>query len=161
MRNDKGFSIVVVLLLLGVISILGSALMMMSRLDLNFTGAIKNYDKLFNLADGACGMAFNDLISQERNTGYLGIPGSPSNSIGPFFNTLSEQPSGTYWVMEVLQGQNTTTPPGYELGEAGGGGYYTENWTGEGHAQRLAGSIVGGAGTSLMLEVAVLKTLRK
>ncbi|MGO9116399.1 MAG: hypothetical protein ACLQPD_02185 [Desulfomonilaceae bacterium] len=53
MRHDKGFSIVLVLLLLGIISILGSALMMMSRQDLNFTGAIKNYDKLFNLADGA------------------------------------------------------------------------------------------------------------
>ena len=151
MPNDRGYAVILVLLILAVISILGSALLTMSRLDMNFTGALKNYDMLFNLADGACGMAYNDLITQERTSGFTGQSGT--GRIGPLFNQLAEQPVGTYSVYEVLQGYNTNAPPGFEIGAGGQGGYYTENWTGEGHATRQLGS--------LMVEVAVLKTLKK
>jgi hypothetical protein len=151
MPNDRGYAVVLVLLILAVISILGSGLMTMSRLDMNFSGAVKNYDMLFNLADGACGMSFNDLLNQERTTGFTGASGS--GRIGPLFNQLPEQFAGSYSVYEVLQGYNTNAPPGYELGSAGQGGYYTEDWTGEGHANRQMGS--------LMVEVAVLKTLKQ
>ena len=69
MRNDRGYAIIVVLLILGLTSILGVGLLTMTRLDTNFTGSSKNYDMLSNLADGACSIAYNDIISQERTTG--------------------------------------------------------------------------------------------
>ena len=41
MRNNKGYSILLVMMILGIMSLVGSALILMSRLDLNFTGALK------------------------------------------------------------------------------------------------------------------------
>ncbi len=153
MRNDKGFSIVLVLLLLGLISILGSALMMMSRSDLNFTGAIKNYDKLFNLADGACGIAFNDISLADRDPdGYTGT--APAKINLSQYNS-SEQSIGSYNVVVVLQGfdDSARSQPGWEAGTGSGGdGYQIQDWTGEGHATRFLGS--------LMVEAAVLKHRR-
>ena len=57
MRNNRGYAIIVVLLILGLISILGASFLTMTRVDINFTGAAKNYDVLSNLADGACSIA--------------------------------------------------------------------------------------------------------
>jgi len=152
MRNDKGFSIMLVLLLLGIISILGSALIMMSRFDLNFTGAIKNYDKLFNLADGACGIAYNHIT-------LTGGPSDPGNfrgtgpaRMGPLYNSLPEQSIGSYSVFVVIQAyeHSARSSPGWEAGTGSGGdGYYLEDWTGEGNATRSMGF--------LMVESAVLK----
>ncbi|MGB6065138.1 MAG: hypothetical protein WBG50_10030 [Desulfomonilaceae bacterium] len=88
MNNDKGYAVVIVLLFLGVISLLGVGLMEMSRLDLQFTGAIKNYNKLFNLADGACGMAFNDMKTGTiADPGYTGAAGLSSGPVQRPFGT--------------------------------------------------------------------------
>jgi hypothetical protein len=155
MPNDKGYSIVLVLLILGVISLMGSALMMMSRLDLNFTGAVKNYDKLFNLADGACGIAYNDLKLADRDPDdYRGT--APAR-IGPLYNTLPEQPIGNYTVYQVLQGFDDSArhQSGWEAGSGSGSeGYHMLDWTGEGRAVRFLG--LG----SLMVEAALLKHKR-
>ena len=142
MRNNRGYAIILVLLILAVISIMGAFLMTMSRLDMNLTAAVKNYDVLFNLADGACGIAFNDLRINER------IPPVPT-----LFNQLPEQNIGNYSVSETLQAINVN-PAGWELGQAGqGGGYHQEYWTGQGIANRVMGSLV--------VEVAVLKSLKQ
>ncbi len=150
MRNDKGYSIVLVLLILAVISLMGSALMMMSRLDINFTGAVKNYDKLFNLADGACGIAYNDLQAADRDPGdYTGT--GPAR-VGPLYNNLPENPIGNYSVFEVLQGFDDSSrhQAGFGIGQGSGGeGYHLQFWSGEGHAGRYLGS--------LMVEVTFLK----
>ncbi len=155
MRNDKGFSIVLVLLLLGIISILESALIMMSRVDLNFTGALKNYDKLFNLADGACGIAYSDLRMNDRDPDDY--TGQGPARIGPAIlkYDLPEQPIGTYNVFVVLQtfDDSGRSQPGFELGTGSGGdGYHIQDWTGEGHAVRNVGT--------LMVESAILKHRR-
>jgi len=152
MRNNRGYSVVLVLLILAVISLLGSASLIMSRLDTNFTGAAKNYDVLFNLADGACSIAFNDIMSRERSiAGPKGASGSIR--IGPLFNQLAEKSIGNYYVYEVWhpsppQGTSSAVP-GWEIGAEG---FSPEFWTGEGHASRLLGS--------LMVEVAILKIQR-
>ena len=142
MRNNRGYAIITVLLILGLISILGAGLLTMSRLDINFTGAAKNYDVLFNLADGACSIAYNDIVFNgvSTNKNYQSSEGYIGSS-----NVLA-----SYNVLETVQ-VNTTAPPGYELGQ--GGGYYTEQWTGQGIASKGVGS--------LMVEVAILKTIRE
>jgi len=154
-RNNKGYSIVLVLLILGVISLLGSALMVMTRTDMNFTGAVKNYDKLFNLADGACGIAYNDIrLSDREPANYRGT--GPSR-LGPLYNALPEQPIGNYSVYEVLQGFDDSArhQSGFEAGSGSGSeGYHMLFWTGEGQATRYLG-----LGT-LMVESALLKHKR-
>jgi hypothetical protein len=154
MRNNKGYSIVLVLLILGVLSLLGSALMIMTRTDLNFTGAVKNYDKLFNLADGACGIAYNDIRLSDREP--RNYRGTGSIRIGPFYQ-LSEQPIGNYSVYEVFQGfdDSARRQSGFEAGSGSGSeGYHMLFWTGEGQAARYLG-----LGT-LMVESALLKHKR-
>ena len=165
MGNDKGYSIVLVLLILGVISLLGSALMMMSQLDLNFTGAVKNYDKLFNLADGACGISYNDLKLSDRIDSYTGqIAWDPvaqkntkASRIGPLYDKLPEEHIGNYKVYEVLQGYDDSArhQAGWEAGSGSGSeGYHMLDWSGEGRAFRFRS--LG----SLMVEVALLKHKR-
>jgi hypothetical protein len=138
MLNNKGFSIMLVLLLLGIISILGSAFMMMSRLDLNFTGAMKNYDKLFNLADGACGMGYNK-ISRKNPVDPGNWVGTNKASEGPFYNQLPEQNIGTYTVTLWFQGM---TPSDRKLSGEQIGEKHGEYWTGEGRANKFTGSIM-------------------
>ncbi len=155
MRNNKGYSIVLVLLILGVISLAGSALMLMTQMDTNFTGAVKNYDKLFNLADGACGIAYNDIRLSDRDPGNY--RGTGAARLGPLYNKLSEQPIGNFSVYEVLQGfdDSARRQAGFEAGSGSGSeGYHMLFWTGEGHAARYLG-----LGT-LMVESAVLKHKR-
>jgi Tfp pilus assembly protein PilX len=83
MLNDKGYAIVLVLLFLAVISLLGVGLMQMSRLDLQFTGAVKNYNKLFNLADGACAIAYEDLKGVGSRQGQVQYTGPAPLGSGP------------------------------------------------------------------------------
>ncbi|MGO9566850.1 MAG: PilX N-terminal domain-containing pilus assembly protein [Desulfomonilaceae bacterium] len=173
MENDRGYAVVIVLLFLAVISFLGVGLMQMSRLDLQFTGAVKNYNKLFNLADGACGIAFNDLkiADHEEQVYYTGpaplgsgpaaVTVPPSNttdadSASPVPNPNSypfpgkQQNIGKYYVNEVIQGYNDSAKaqPGWEAGQgSGGSGYHMENWTGEGHASRNQGNLIVEAAT--------------
>jgi len=161
MGNNKGYSVVLVLLILGVISIMGSALMTMSQLDINFSSAIKNYDTLFNLADGACSMAFNDLKIADREeqasftgrTAYDPLTQKETTAarLGPFYNTLSEGSYGNYAVYELLQGYDDSAKDqaGWEAGPGSGGqGYHEEFWTGEGRATRNMGSLMVEAATT-------------
>ena len=53
MRSEKGSAVALVLLVLGVISLIGVAALLQSRLDLRFATALQSYDKMFNLADGS------------------------------------------------------------------------------------------------------------
>jgi hypothetical protein len=168
MGNDRGYAVVLVLLFLGVISLLGVGLLQMSRLDFKFTGAVKNYNKLFNLADGSCGMAFNDLkiADREQQVYYTGpaplgsgpatvqfdptkyttdadstIP-TPNPNAYPYPG--KQQNIGKYYVNEVFQGfdDSAKNQPGWEAGPgSGGSGSHMENWTGEGHANRTGGTL--------------------
>ncbi len=154
MKNERGYAVLLVMLLLGMVTLIGVTLMTMSRLDLKLTGAMKNYDKMFNLADGACGMSFNDLKVNDREsqTSYIGpldpnIAGSGPQQIGPL-NTSpaqsSEQNVGTYKVYETLQtfDDSSKHQPGWEAGPVSGGGYYMEDWTGQGNAYRQTGMLM-------------------
>jgi Tfp pilus assembly protein PilX len=61
MRSEKGSAVALVLLVLGVISLIGVAALLQSRLDLRFATALQSYDKMFNLADGASKLSLEYL----------------------------------------------------------------------------------------------------
>ncbi len=135
MNNNQGYAVVIVLLFLGVISLLGVGLMQMSRLDLQFTGAIKNYNKLFNLADGACGIAFNDLKNSNvpdppSYTGAGPLNSGPQVRSIPTTNTsdadsTSPVPNPSQYPFPGKEGVNGLTPSstGPSIGK-----YYVNEW---------------------------------
>ena len=71
-------------MILGVVSLIGVGLMSMSRLDIKFSAAIRNYDKMFNLADGANALAVKDLKTKDREdqTSFVGASTRKNNSLG-------------------------------------------------------------------------------
>jgi hypothetical protein len=135
MRNNKGYSVLLVMMLLGIMSLVGSGLILMSRLDLNFTGALRNYDKMFNLADGACGMGYNDLCLVEHPTNFTRRGPAP---YGPICNNLPEQGIGNYNVM--LWEQDYDDDPSHLPGLPPN--YHIEMWTGEGRAVKQTGTLM-------------------
>ncbi len=64
MKSQKGSAVALVLLVLGVISLIGVAALLQSRLDLRFATALQSYDKMFNLADGASKLSFEYINAQ-------------------------------------------------------------------------------------------------
>ena len=74
MGNNNGSAMFLVVMILGVVSLIGVGLMSMSRLDIKFSAAIRNYDKMFNLADGANALAVKDLKTKDREdqTSFVG-----------------------------------------------------------------------------------------
>jgi len=78
MNSQKGSAILIVLMVLGVIGMMGVALMIQSRLDLQFSSSVRNYDRMFSAADGAAalGVRFlqqwhNELRSSTATAYYL------------------------------------------------------------------------------------------
>jgi hypothetical protein len=64
MKSQKGSAVALVLLILGVISLIGVAALLQSRLDLRFATALQSYDKMFNLADGAAKLSLAYITIQ-------------------------------------------------------------------------------------------------
>jgi hypothetical protein len=65
-RNEQGNVIAIVLLFLAVVSIAGIGSLMLTRYDMKFSSAYKNYDKSFSLSDGAAVTAYQDLRTHDR-----------------------------------------------------------------------------------------------
>ncbi len=60
MNTNQGSAVAIVLMILAVVSLIGIGLLTQSRMDVQLTSAIRSQDKLFNLADGAASIAFQD-----------------------------------------------------------------------------------------------------
>ncbi|MEJ2718368.1 MAG: pilus assembly PilX N-terminal domain-containing protein [Deltaproteobacteria bacterium] len=136
MIDNRGSAVALVLLILAVVSLAGVALMTQSRLDIRLTSSIKNYDKMFSLADGGSTISFQDLLSHNRELQY------PNN------NTLAlytSQPvtgvpeAGKYSSKLILNGYSTSPQDsaGWDVSQ-----YYPEFWIGRGKGKR---NIFGGA----------------
>jgi hypothetical protein len=135
MGNSKGTAITLVLLILAAVSLIGVGLMTLSRVNTQFTGAIINYDKMFNLADGAGAMAFRDLTIRRRDDQFLGVVPGGMRIDNIFQGT--EQSVGDYRASLIMWGYTTQAPPGYEQGA-----YYPEYWSGEGRGQRVRSQLL-------------------
>jgi len=89
MENNKGSIIVIVLMVLGIVSLLGVTLISQSKLDLQFSSSVGNYDRMFGLADGAAAYALRS-IQNDAKRGYCvecsnpegGLPIACKNRLG-------------------------------------------------------------------------------
>jgi PilX N-terminal len=143
MGNSRGFALVIVLLLLALVSLLGVAMLSMSRMDLKFTAALKSYDRTLNLADGASGMSFMDLRKQDRES-QTNFIGQGSVRIDDIYKG-TEHKVGDYHASLILQGYDTSAKkqPGWEAGPGSGGeGYHRQFWIGEGKGVRTTANLI-------------------
>lgn len=142
MNNNRGSAIALVLMILAVVSLIGVGLITLSRMDVKFTAAMKSYDKMFNLADGASTRAFYDLKSRDReqDTNFVGKSVRVENVYHG-----SEVALGDYYSSLILDGYSTEPSSGWELGTRG---YYQEYWIGEGKGKRTSGELVVEAATT-------------
>jgi|GEM_PF-5361201 len=157
MRNNTGFAITTVLVILGIVSLIGIGLMSLSRINTQFTAAIANYDQMFNMADGANAMAFKDLKTRDREeqASFLGAstrvrsaPGycKPGNLNQD--DIYCENVRGAeYYAGLILEGYTTKSLPGWSSE------YYHTFWIGEGKGRRVR--------SQLLIEAATQKTKSK
>jgi hypothetical protein len=108
MNNNRGSAVAIVLMVLAVISLLGVGLLTQSRLDVRLTSAIKSYDKMFSLADGASAIAFNDITYRDREWEYSGAATAVSNLI-----VEVDQPNQTKVSTQTGSSYNPVTDPLY------------------------------------------------
>jgi hypothetical protein len=73
MANQRGSAIIVVLLFLGVVSLIGSGLLLQSKLDNRFTTAVKNSDRMLGLGESAASKSFLNLPPR-KSVSYSGDP---------------------------------------------------------------------------------------
>ncbi len=156
--NDMGNAVAIVLLVLGVVSLLGAALLTQSRIDVKFVTAFKSHNTAFNLADGAAAIALTKL-SFTTAPQYSGQPVSTllgtTKYTGPTFVTQGGTPAGanlsdrgTYWPVMIFRGAITdpTKMAGWQLGREG---RQVECWVAQGLGTRRDTSIANsGVATS-------------
>jgi hypothetical protein len=151
MDNNRGSAIALVLMILAVVSLIGVGLIALSRVDVKFSAALKSYDKMFNLADGATTRAFYDLRKVDRegtpDMNYLGS-GVTGNVDSMQVYWGSEVGVGDYYSTVLLDGYSSEPSAGWELGK--GTGYHQQFWVGQGTGKRTSGQ--------LLIEAAVTKT---
>jgi hypothetical protein len=179
MKNEKGFAIAMVLLVLAVVSLVGAGLLLQSRFDTKFTHAQKNYDRSFGMADSAASYAFPEILAKDT-VGFKGgptviwgkkiympvTPGPPA-----VVDLTAPAPSGAYLgtavARAIIQGYDTdpSQVAGYELGTAEG--YHAQFWIAEGLGIRTVGTgtresgIVSNAADTIPPEEAVFMAAKK
>ncbi|MDQ7785234.1 MAG: hypothetical protein RDU20_20275 [Desulfomonilaceae bacterium] len=152
MKNDKGSAVVIVLLFLGIVSVVGAALMLQSSVDRQFTSAVKSVDSLRDVASTAAGTSFRKLRD------VISVPVAPN--LDPYvlepekYGEGDKDPDGDGWVQGevsestffyrlVFMDKGTTTgatTAGSDLGFGGGGTYgagtqYEALWNAEGRGR--------------------------
>ncbi|MBM3298980.1 MAG: hypothetical protein FJY85_03400 [Deltaproteobacteria bacterium] len=132
MKNERGAAIAIVLLILGMVSLIAAGLMVQRQFDSYFTMAQTNYEKMFNMADGAALVAYTKVGIKE-SVGYQG--GQTSETV--YTSTGQGQDRVGSWTSRtILKGYDTDPSllSGWELGTAEG--YHVQFWVAEGTAAR-------------------------
>ena len=138
MRNNRGSAVAIILLLLGVSSLVGVALLSRSKLDTRISSAVTTYDQIFGAADGGSAIGVVDLKTYDRTFEYS--KDQTEADIGPVVVTgkngplsdkaLTKGGAPTKLTAQVQFSGFTTDPgsfAGWEVGE-----FYPEYWRGEG-----------------------------
>ncbi|MFC1835326.1 hypothetical protein ACFL2Q_11420 [Thermodesulfobacteriota bacterium] len=162
MRNNRGSAVIIALLVLGILSLLGVALLTQAKLGAQLTSSIKSYDKMLNLADGGATIAFDYLRSNETDVEYTGqyVAVAVKDSSGKDINAsnpnqkkslvaIIEQnanPESTLESMRPIVGDRNVGTlesglgmKGYQATAPAGyelGEWYEEFWVAEGVAER-------------------------
>jgi hypothetical protein len=159
MRNEKGSALAIVMLVLGVASLIGVALITQTNLDLQLTSSVQIYNRIFSAADGAVAVAFNDLRTQDRqDTGQFDPAQKPS------WDVLTTSEHDLSWSSKVTL-MGPCAAGGSPLVAGYGEDFYQLCWRGEGKGSRSQAFIWGGGsktgGTDAQIHVAVTKIARK
>lgn len=130
--NEKGIGIVIVLMVLTVVSLAGAGLLIQSRLDTVLTGAQRNHNRLFNVADGAASLGYTKV----------GVSESPDflaeSSLKSIWSAQDAGAFGTWGASVGVRGYDTHPEllAGWELGSDSG--YHVEFWVAEGTCTRVS-----------------------
>lgn len=139
MRNEKGSAVVVVLLFLGIVSMIGAGLMLQSRLDVQFTSAVKGVDTQGSIADNAASIAFKKIPFSVPSSGASVV----ATDSGVSRQQIQKVGSYSWRVIYVDRAPSTPYTAGFEMAAGGGGSYggnyYAAYWVAEGTG-RTAGS---------------------
>jgi len=143
MIDNRGSAVAIVMMILGVVSLIGVALLTQSNLDVQFTSSLKSYDRMFGLADGASAIAYQDLrtFNREGATQYSGqemtkiVPAADGTPLENYKVYPSAVSSEELTAKVVLSGFSTDArdSAGYQAGPEGYGAKY---WRGEGFGKR-------------------------
>lgn len=149
MNKERGMAVALVLLILAVVSLLGAGLMVQSIMNTRFSSAQKNYDKMFNLADGGATYGYNKIQLM---------------TVASYDTEVIQYPVGNNTLVTVGQWSSSVTIrgysvnaqdfPGWELGPESG--FHVEFWTVEGLGARSA----AGAVAQSVVEMAATKIAR-
>ncbi|MEW6141120.1 MAG: hypothetical protein AB1733_23090 [Thermodesulfobacteriota bacterium] len=128
-RNERGAAIAIVLLILGLVSLIAAGLLVQRKFDNYFNLAQLNYERLFNLADGAASLAFTQIGLKESvayggGTSRWRVYDGEQKNIGDWDSWMT------------LKGYETDPQmlKGWELGTAEG--YHVQFWVAEGTGKR-------------------------
>ena len=149
MNNERGMAVAMVLLVLAVVSLVGAGLMVQSIMNTRFSSAQKNYDKMFNLAEGGAMYAFNKIQ-------ILEVASYDTEAIVYAVGNNSQITVGQWNASVIMRGYsiNPQDSPGWELGAESG--YHLEFWNAEGLGSRSA----AGALAQSAVDIAVNKIAR-
>jgi hypothetical protein len=149
-RNDEsGIAVALVMLILALTTLAATGLVAQSRTDTKYNKVLKNYDKMFNLADGGAARAFYQIQLTE-SVGYTG------ESSYTTVETGTPDTMGQWQAKIAIKGYSTDPQdtPGWELGQDSG--YHVQFWIGEGSGTRSA----AGALAEATVNVAAIKLAR-
>jgi hypothetical protein len=151
LKSERGNAVALVLMVLAVVTLLGLGLMTQSKIDTKFVGAYKNYDSMFNLADGASQLAYKWWNDNKEKLGepkdYKGggfsiavYPGPRwGKTDGTSVDATFPPPTGALWsagsfwpvVVFLGTGQTPSDTAGWEAGS-----FVTQYWVCQGIGRR-------------------------
>ena len=131
MGNERGAAIAIVLLILGVVSLVAAGLLVQRRFDNYFNVAQANYERMFNLADGAASLAFTQ-VGVKESVQFSGGQGTELVFSSKKETGFDETHAGTWESRVTLKGYETDPRllSGWELGTAEG--YHVQFWMAQG-----------------------------
>lgn len=135
MKNERGAALALVVLILGIVSLIVAGIVVQRQFDARFGAAQTNYNRMFNLADGAAAIAFT----------HVGLKESVEYTEGQIVSEKVQEGTtsqvGGWSARTMFKGYETDyldCGEGYEIG-TGGEGFYRQFWIAEGTSTRTGG----------------------
>jgi hypothetical protein len=140
MKNERGVALALVVLILGIVSLIVAGVVVQRQFDARFGAAQTNYNRMFNLADGAAALAFS----------YVGLKESVEYTEGQTITETVQQGTtsqvGGWSAQTMFKGYETDYQDcgeGYEIG-SGGEGFYRQFWIAQGTSNRTGSWVAAG-----------------
>ncbi len=135
MKNNNGSAVAIVMLVLGIVSLIGVALLTQSRMDMQLTTSLKTYDELVSLADARA----TDELNKLKRSYHYNNPEWPEPSVAPAYPVGFNHPSNVVGRTAFL-GYSVTPGAGWQKGSPGmPAGFQEEHYVVQGAAWKQFG----------------------